>query len=323
MNRFEDGRFNEKRATFDSKSLKKVLEDVKESEGWTWSEFSEIFDVSMYTIRHDWRKKSDTVPLSVARRLEKLSNFELDIKVQDAFEGQRQGGLSSQGNGAVPENWSSELAEFYGAMLGDGCIYSNLNTMCVSGNAQLDEKYIYYLKDISESIFELKPKVYFQESENVVRLALNSRKISRFFRDSGFKLGEKSDKEFEIPNRVYDANLVKDVVRGLFDTDGGIYSHPNTGIMLDITAKNESIHDFLVEAVEILDLPLGITNDRVQLYGEENLDTFFKIVGSSNSRNIKRYLYYKENKELPEVTSTTLLKSGSNDIDVPYYGFMV
>ena len=323
MNRFEDGRFNEERASFDSKSLKEVLEDVKESNSWTWSEFSDVFDVSMYNIRHDWRKKSDTVPLSVVERLDEMSDLEVDINVRNAFEGQRKGGLNSHERGKVPKTWSSDLAEFYGAMLGDGCIYSNLNTLCISGNAQLDENYIYYLEDLSESIFEIKPKVYFQQSESVVRLALNCRKISRFFKKSGFKSGEKSGKEFEIPEQVYENNLISHMVRGLFDTDGGIYSHPNTGIMLDITAKNESIRQFLVDAVEMLDLPLGVTSDRVQLYGEEDLDIFFKIVGSSNSRNIKRYLYYKKNKELPEVTSTTLLKSGSNDVNVPYYGFMV
>ncbi len=53
------------------------------------------------------------------------------------------------------------------------------------------------------------------------------------------------------------------------------------------------------------------------------MDEFMSAVGSSNSRNIKMYLHYKKNAEAHLADSTTLLKSGSNNFDVPYHGFVV
>lgn len=323
MNRLNDGRFDGPRAVFESMETARVLEEVKVEQGWTWSEFADKLGVSTYTVRHDWRKKSDSIPLSIAEKLVTMFDKNLSIMTLDAFRGQKKGGLKSNRRGEVPDNWNVKLAEFYGALLGDGCIYSNMNSLCITGNANLDEDYIYYLKELCESVFNVEPKINFQQSENVVRLVLNSRKITNFLRDSGFKPGEKKNKNFELPKELYNDEILKAVLRGLFDTDGGIYAHPNTEIMLDITAKNESIHGLLVEATEVLDLPLGVTSDRVQLYGEQKVDRFLETLGSSNSRNIKRYLYYKKNRRVPKVNSDALLNARFNDYSVPYHGFMV
>jgi len=46
MNRFDDGRFDERRAFFRSKSVGSVLENIKSAEDLTWDELADIFDVS-------------------------------------------------------------------------------------------------------------------------------------------------------------------------------------------------------------------------------------------------------------------------------------
>lgn len=323
MNRTTDGRFKDERAIVDSNKLQIVLEDIKNEKSWTWKEFADSFGVSAHTLRHDWRKDADSIPLSVARKLDEMSKIDLDFKTKSAWHGQKKGGRKSGMRGNIPD-WSLEFAELYGALLGDGCVYSNFNSFCITGNADLDEEYIRYLSDLCNSVFDIDPKIRFQREETVVRLTLNSRKIARFLVDTGFPLGKKKNKNFSPPEDLTaNKELLASCVRGLFDTDGGIYSHPNTGIMLDITAKNESLLRFLNAASDRLDLPLNLTTGRVQLYGESKVEEFLKNIGSSNSRNIKRYLYYKENGNLPPVTSETLLRSRSQDFDVPYFGFMV
>jgi hypothetical protein len=324
MNRTSDGRFKGERCEVTSGNLEEVIDNIKSKKAWTWTKFAEEFGVSSYTIRQYWRKDADSIPMSVASRLDEMSDIELEFKNKNLWHGQRKGGRKSSMRGTTPREWDKEFAELFGALLGDGCVYSNMNGFCITGNAGLDEGYIRFLAEHCRTIFDIDPKIHFQEKENVVRLILNSRKIARFLDDEGFPCGIKKDSEFCPPEVLLnDEELLSACVRGLFDTDGGIYAHPNSGIMLDITAKNDNIFNFLVKSSEILGLPLNPTEGKLQLYGGSKVDEFLRKVGSSNSRNIKRYLYYKENGSLPSSDSITLLRSRSQDFNVPYFGFVV
>jgi hypothetical protein len=324
MNRTSDGRFKQRRCVITSGNLEEVIDNIKSNKSWTWTEFAEEFGVSAYTLRQDWRKNADSIPFSVASRLNEMSGLQLEFENKALWHGQKKGGQKSSMRGNTPSEWDKRFAELYGALLGDGCVYSNMNGFCITGNASLDEDYIRSLAEHCRTVFDIDPKIHFQEEENVVRLILNSRKIARFLEDEGFPCGAKKDSEFCPPEvLVSDKELLSACIRGLFDTDGGIYAHPNSGIMLDITAKNDDIFRFLAESSETLDLPLNPTEGKLQLYGESKVDEFLRKVGSSNSRNIKRYLYYKENESLPSADSTTLLRSRSQDFNVPYFGFVV
>ncbi|MFB6209209.1 MAG: hypothetical protein ABEJ56_03655 [Candidatus Nanohaloarchaea archaeon] len=323
-NRTTDGRFREQRVFFDNqKQIRSLINEAKKAKECTWKEFGEEFGVSEYTVRRTWRKESDSLPLSIVRRLEKITGENVEKEFKQTWHGQRKGGKISNRRGEIPETWSPELAEFYGALLGDGCIYSDMNTVCISGNSDLDEEYLGYLADLCRSIFDIEPKFYFSEGENVVRLIINSRKVAEFLINSGFVKGEKKEAEFRIPEVLYNSGLVGSVVRGLFDTDGGIYSHPNSEIMADITSMNSSIREFLIEAIKILDLPLKLSNNKFQAYGYENIRDFYREIGSSNSRNIKRYIFYMENDRLPAAGSEIIKNSVEDDFSIPNFGFVV
>ncbi|MFB6158422.1 MAG: hypothetical protein ABEJ95_02045 [Candidatus Nanohalobium sp.] len=245
MNRTSDGRFKEDRAVFESADIGSVIEDVKNDKGWTWRYFAQRFDISTYTARQGWRNEADSIPLFAAEKLQEMSEMDLSIQTLSLWHGQRKGGSKSKRRGKTPDNWNVELAELYGALLGDGCLYSNMNGFCITGNAELDEEYIRYLGKLCVSIFNIEPKIYFQSEENVVRLILNSRKVAAYLKNQGFPKGEKAGKEIQVPETLHEKKFLKPAIRGLFDTDGGVYSHPNSGIMMDITAKNESLINFL------------------------------------------------------------------------------
>ncbi len=137
MNRTVDGRFKEDRAVFKYADIGSVMEEVKEKQGWTWRDFANNFAVSMYTVRQSWRNESDSIPLSVAEELRELSDRAVSIRSKSAWHGQRKGGLRSNLSGNVPEKMDLEFAELYGALLGDGCLYSNMNGFCITGNLEL------------------------------------------------------------------------------------------------------------------------------------------------------------------------------------------
>ena len=64
MNRTKDGRICDNRVRVPQELLNQILLNCKKINHLTWEQFSKKLDISSYTIRHDWLKKGNTIPLS-------------------------------------------------------------------------------------------------------------------------------------------------------------------------------------------------------------------------------------------------------------------
>ena len=226
----------------------------------------------------------------------------------------------------LPATNSENFAEFYGAMMGDGCIYGNMAAFCITCNGISDEWYLtQYLKKLCSSLFNVQPKIYYAKKEQVVRLIINSVKITHFLTEFGFPRGIKKNAEIRIPDIFFsDDKLLAACLRGLIDTDGGIYSHPHTKIMLDFTSIIPSLIMSVHEAFIKLNLQHGVSTNRIQFYSGNKLAKYFSCVGSSNPRNILRYLQYLKKGITPSAIETErLLKHNRSEIPVPYHGPVV
>ncbi len=226
----------------------------------------------------------------------------------------------------LPRVTSKEFAEFYGAMIGDGCIYGTMAAFCITCNGVSDEWYVTeYLKNLCFSLFNVQPRIYYAKKEKVVRLIINSVTITRFLVKFGFPQGRKKNVNLEIPKEFFSNNqLLTACLRGMIDTDGGIYPHPHTRIMLDFTSIIPSLVMSVHEAFQKLDLQHGITTNRVQFYGREKLAKYFSVVGSSNPRNITKYLRFIRTGITPSAIETErLLKGRIEKLPVPYHGPVV
>jgi len=296
MERTRDGRFRAERVKVDRSVISKALRDLKREKSLKWSEVAELFGVSEHTVRHDWQKNVQTLPIAVVRKIE--SQVDYEVKCEESVKrwfGQSRGGRNSSNSISIskPRKDNLEFAEFYGSLLGDGCIYTRGDTLCITGNAELDRQYIRYLRDISSKLFEIEPSIRIQSECNVVRLEIHSRDLNFFLTDFGFPKGKKKNSSPVIPERFFeDEKVLAACFRGLFDTDGGIYSHPHSGVMADITATSPSLLESLSRAEEVLELEMNETKDRIQLYGSDKLKGFFTTVGSSNLRNVVKYKVY-------------------------------
>ncbi len=226
----------------------------------------------------------------------------------------------------MPATNSEKFAEFYGAMIGDGCIYGNMAAFCITCNGVQDEWYLTeYLKALCGSLFNVQPKIYYAKKEKVVRLIINSVEITRFLVKFGFPRGKKKNVKLEIPKEFFSDNrLLSACLRGMIDTDGGIYPHPHTKIMLDFTSIIPSLVVSVHKALQKLDLPHGTSINRVQFYGREKLTKYFSVVGSSNPRNMTKYLRFIRTGATPSAIETErLLKHYDTRINVPYHGPVV
>lgn len=226
----------------------------------------------------------------------------------------------------LPIPASEKFAEFYGAMLGDGCVHGTMASFSITCNGVLDAWYVTtYLKKLCFSLFNIQPRIYYAKKEQVVRLIINSVQITRFLVKFGFPKGRKKNAELKIPSEFFsDDKLLAACLRGMVDTDGGIYAHPHTKIMLDFTSVIPSIIESVHQACDKLGLRHGISKNRMQFYGRDKLASYFSIVGSSNPRNIIRYSQFIRTGTTPSAAETeSLLKHLHTDFKVPFHGPVV
>ncbi len=330
-------RFIEKRVRIDKLLLRQVLTDIKNYNNFKWNDLSKILKIPERSIRNDWIKKGNTVPLSLFKKLlkhhpnlnYKTLKRENKIRLLDPFWGQRIGNKSRiEHKIKLPDINSKNFAEFYGIMLGDGCIYSNLSGLCITCNRTTDESYLKdYVAKLAYSLFNIKPKIYISKRYNAIRCVLYSKKISKFLINLGFPRGKKISGNLKIPNKFFNnKELISSCIRGLADTDGTICRHPHTKVMISISVLSKSLLKSLINAFDSLNIQAGHYNKGINIYGKEKAHIYFKTVGSSNIKHISKFKEFITSGRMWDRFETETFLSNINSlksINLPYYGPVV
>jgi len=298
MKKTIDGRFIEKRVRINQSILKKIILSCKVGKYERYVSLAKYLGVSDHTLRYGWLKKGETIPLSILKKLLKLNptinfqNIKNEIKILEPFWGQRIGKrYKTKIKIEVDGKNEEKYAEFYGIMLGDGCIYSNLSGICISGNSILDKNYIQkYVIPLINTLFDINPKIYYSKKANSIRAIVYSKDLVKFLLKDGFPKGKKMFSKTEIPKRFFKKpKLIASCIRGLNDTDGSIYPRKNVKIVLDISIKSPTLLKSSVKAFNSIEFPIKYTKNRIYIYGEKQIKDFFELIGSSNQRNILKY----------------------------------
>lgn len=332
-NKTKDGRFREKRIRLPIRVIKKNIDKIKKDNAFTWKQFADILTVSEYTLRYDFRVKGNTLPASIFQKILELNqknikkeNIKNKIKFLDTFWGQKHKNKSNLKKIQQPQV-TEEYAEFFGAMLGDGCIFSNLSGICISGNSVLDKSYLEkYLFQLIFNLFKLKPTIYYSNQSNSMRCIIYSKKIAEFLIQQTFPKGKKILKKPQIPPTFFkNPKLLIACIRGLVDTDGSIFAHPHTKICLNISVYSTSLLTSCVKAFKQLNIKIGKYPTGINLYGLNKLDNYFEKIGSSNLRNILKYKLFKENSYVPtsKEIESFLREKNPPCIKLPYHGPVV
>ncbi|QQG38671.1 MAG: hypothetical protein HYS32_03640 [Candidatus Woesearchaeota archaeon] len=207
---------------------------------------------------------------------------------------------------------NSDLAEFTGAMIGDGCIstwWSNSEkryrkVALLTGHLKNDRHY--YEKVIRPIIIkEFGIRGYIKERTKLNCLYLvMSTNIFNFFKDLGFPIGKK--KNLKIPSKIMkDLELSKACVRGIFNTDGSIYrryskkynKHPRVYDYLVIQFKLNAKD--VVHQIKLTLENLGIKTNKVikdkkaytlRITNQEEIRSFMKIIKPTNKYHVERYI---------------------------------
>lgn len=193
-------------------------------------------------------------------------------------------------------DYSEELAELIGIILGDGEIHSD--GIRISFDPKKDEDFL--CRKVIPIIKKLlKSKIKY---ESYKRIVVYNRSFLRFLKeDCNFDQGSKSRSHISIPNWCFSKReYTSAVLRGLFDTDGYFgYCGGSVELMYGrFTDKCTSLVLDIEKAMKLLELSpvTKHTNDgryKIRLLNKKEVINFFNTVGTSNLKHIVRFLLWR------------------------------
>jgi hypothetical protein len=200
----------------------------------------------------------------------------------------------------IPEE-SMELAEFMGIEFGDGGI-NNPWQVIISLNSVEDAKYSIYVSSLIRNLFGLSVYFRYRTDEKCVHLTTNSTTLVDFLLSKGAVFGNKVAQNFDVPVWIYKKDEYKKTfVKGLFDTDGGFYTHKHRVLGHDYINLGfcfATASSFLLDSVRQILIECGINphshkkGRHIYLYKGKDLERYMSLIGSSNPRLIDKFEKY-------------------------------
>ena len=216
----------------------------------------------------------------------------------------------------IPTKITTELAEEIGWHIGDGSMnyYNNHGTLKgiyqLRGHIEDDrEHYEKIIKPLFKLIYDLDISLRKMPSTRVYGFQIWSNKLIKFKKDLGLPLGKKLD--IIIPKKVLTNNELKiAVIRGIFDTDGGIQLMKKNRKLYPIIYITTISEDLSKQLLNILNglglrttsynwLSLNPNYNRQRAYkvltrGEIMFHKFMSIIKPANPKHIRKYNLFKE-----------------------------
>ncbi len=231
----------------------------------TIGEIGKILDISEQTVFQRLRK------LGIKSRPELKKNYLLkkrtDIK--------------------IPKKYSSELAEFFGIMLGDG----KLSKYQVVVNLGIKEMvYADSIVNLIERIFNARPKIAIRKT-GYKDVYLGSLDLTNWLKKEGL-VYNKVLSQVDAPKWIFkQKEFMEGFIRGFFDTDGSVYKL-RWGMQISFTNKSlpllKSIRNMLLYLKYV---PSKVSGYKVYITKKAEVRRFFNEV---RPRNIKHQNRFRE-----------------------------
>lgn len=317
---------------------KKFIADVYKKSGCSLNDLAKMSGVHARSFR-DWKREKLTMTLPAAELFCKKFNLKLPEGKKIIIERWRKakrkagriGGISrfkKHGSPATPEgrskggiralanlrrngiipvfktyrlpiDFNEDLAEYVGIMLGDGGITSSQCTITL--NSVADKEYVLFVLCLGEKLFGEIPKAIKRKNSKAIIIYYNGVLLVKFLVKIGLKIGNKVKQQVDVPEWIKSSqNLSIACLRGLIDTDGGIFLHKYKVDGKEYGYKklcfsNRSIPllMFVVDTLKMLGFTPKIIdkveNKKVWLYNEKEVKRYLDIVGTNNPRIIRLF----------------------------------
>lgn len=226
-------------------------------------------------------------------------------------EGRRKGGKRAmeilRARGLIPQpkpfnyplGYSSELAEFVGMLLGDGHVGQGQWSITV--NRKADRIYAEFINTLVQRLFGFIPSCRTRYDCSVIVISGSGIRSIQYLTSVGLKIGNKVKQQVGVPDWIQKNDAYRTAcLRGLIDTDGGIFYHRYTVhgkmyIYKKLAFANRSLPllHFAMETLKHIGLTPKIidkiANKRVWLYNQTEVVRYLDIIGTHNPRLTKAY----------------------------------
>lgn len=193
---------------------------------------------------------------------------------------------------------SSRLAEFIGILLGDGGITNAQAEITL--DALADREYIDYVANLAADLFACRPKIYqHHTTTRAKRIVIAGVVFIDLLKGLGLGIGDKVKRQVDVPIWVKeDKSLSKSCLRGLMDTDGGIFRHSYfvngkrySYLKLCFSNRSQPLRRFVHMTLSKFGFtPKLASNEKhVWLYSEKETRRYVQVIGTSNYRLLKKF----------------------------------
>lgn len=312
---------------------KQFLDEVIEKSGLSSDKLADRVGVSGRTFR-DWRREKFIISGKAVKKLSNIFNIELHFSYTElrekwinsvseanrkggisrylkygsfsTLEGCRKGGLNStkKRHGGLwkpfsAPGFSDDLAEFVGILLGDGGLTNQ--QWFVTLNSVDDAEYVTFVVNLAEELFKFRPAVYKRKDSKALVIYGSGKKSIEFFMQIGLKVGNKVRQQVGVPEWIREnQNYRKACLRGLMDTDGGLFRHRywvngKRYAYPKICFANRSVPilQFVFSTLEEYKFTPKIIskveNKRVWLYNQHEVEDYLNKIGTHNPRLLNHW----------------------------------
>ena len=197
----------------------------------------------------------------------------------------------------APKHYSIKLAELIGILLGDGHI--GKEQWSITLNATADKLYSTYVMDLIKDLFLLSPSILHRKKINVFVIYGGGKKNIEYFQKIGLHIGNKIKLQVGVPDWIlHHSQYRKACLRGLMDTDGGIFIHKYfvhkklySYTKLCFSNRSIPLVNFVYDTLAMLKLQprlnMGSQTKRVWLYDQDKVNEYLHVVTTHNPRLLK------------------------------------
>jgi intein/homing endonuclease len=190
----------------------------------------------------------------------------------------------------IPTNFSEELAEFVGILLGDGHLTSTQITVCLGTK---ENEYVNYVAELMWRLFGSRGKITASEKGGQV-VYLGSTALVCWFLNMGLT-HNKVKFQVDIPRWCLSKEeYMRSVLRGLIDTDGSIY-RLRSGMQISFCNRSKP----MLQSVRLMLLKLGFNPSRVSdknvyLTRKAEVARYVNEIGFSNIKHEIRFRKFSQ-----------------------------
>lgn len=273
----------------------------------TWKELANELNFCYGYVKNELQKEKRYLSEDVYKKLCRLSNCNFDEFIINRLEdnwGRVKGAMASLGNTKKFKEplESEELAELFGAIIGDGHISKikigkkiRCYSIVIAGDSRNDKDYLLnYIPSLFSKLFGESGSINYSKDKNVMYAKIFGKRIIEFIESKGILSGNKKNNAQTIPNWILNnSKYLKACLKGLIDTDGCIYyiSKNNRNLRISFTSYIPK----LLNDVRDSFIKLGfhpskiIVNKNICLSRKEDIKKFMKEIGFSNDKHLKRF----------------------------------